>query len=283
MTTMTFLDLPLAQIDIPDDRARSYDAASAEALAAIIAAQGLMHPITVRQVGDRYSLVAGLHRYQAFRINGTEIIPARLSTAETDEAARLEEVMENLGRAELSALDRCQHLFELKQVWERMYPHTKRGGDRGNQYTGGKTQSLRFGTASSEIFGFAQANAEKIGLSKRAIEVAVKIWTNLAPTVRQQLVGTAVARKQTELKALSDLDPRKQQQVLDVILDPETEASNVAGALEALAGGVSEVSTEKRFKAVREAFGKLPDAALDMVVSAEADRVIASLKRLGHI
>lgn len=278
MTTMTFLDLPLAQIDIPDDRARSYDAASAEALAAIIAAQGLMHPITVRQVGDRYRLVAGLHRYQAFRINGAEIIPARLSTAETDEAARLEEVMENLGRAEISALDRCQHLFELKLVWEaeKARPLVEVLAEEG-----GKT----FPTPDDkpEIFGFARDVAEKVGLSKRAINLAVKIWTSLAPTVRQQLVGTAVARKQTELKALSELDPRKQQQVLDVILDPETEASNVAGALEALAGGVSEVSTEKRFKAVREAFGKLPDAALDMVVSAEADRVIASLKRLGHI
>ncbi|MEB3417583.1 ParB N-terminal domain-containing protein [Salipiger manganoxidans] len=277
MTTMTYLDLPLAQIDIPDDRARSYDAASAEALAAIIAAQGLMHPITVRQVGDRYRLVAGLHRYQAFRINGAEIIPARLSTAETDEAARLEEVMENLGRAELSALDRCQHLFELKCIYDAQHPGASQPGRRAN----GK--SFPISDDKAEVFGFAADTAEKVGLSKRAINLAVKIWTNLAPTVRQQLVGTAVARKQTELKALSELDPRKQQQVLDVILDPETEASNVAGAIEALAGGVSEVSTEKRFKAVREAFGKLPDAALDMVVSAEADRVIASLKRLGHI
>jgi len=40
-----------------------------------------------------------------------ETIAARVSDAETDDQARLQEVMENLGRNELIALDRC-HLFD---------------------------------------------------------------------------------------------------------------------------------------------------------------------------
>ena len=117
-----------------------------------------------------------------------------------------------------------------------------------------------------------------------SIRLAVKIWTGLYPAVRLRLRGTDLARKQTELKALSELPINKQIKVLDAIENPEQpEIGNVAQALAWLEGGVVEASTEKQFQSVRTAFSKLPDVAFDMVVAAEADRVIAALKRLGRI
>lgn len=189
------LELPLASIEVGTDRARELDPAWVEGLAGSIREQGLLQPIVVRPMGDGYRLVAGHHRLEAVRSLGHERITAVVSEAEDDDAARLAEVMENLGRAELIALDRCHHLYQLKQVWERMHPHTAHGK------ASPKTQSLRLSSDEGEIFGFARAHAEKIGLSKRSIEQAVKIWTTLVPTVRRQLVGTALATKQTELKA----------------------------------------------------------------------------------
>lgn len=123
------LEIPLASIEVGTDRARDLDPFWAEGLAAIIAAQGLTNPITVRQTETGYRLVTGLHRKAAFHILGRDMIPAHLSAASSDDEARLEEVMENLGRAELIALDRCHHLFDLKQVWERMHPQARHGGD----------------------------------------------------------------------------------------------------------------------------------------------------------
>lgn len=278
------LELPLASIEVGTDRARDLDPAWAEGLAGSIAAQGLMQPIVVRPLDGRYGLVAGLHRLEAFRLMGRETIPAVLHALFTEDEAKLAEVMENLARNELIALDRCHHLFELKQVWERLYPQAKHGGDRGNQHTGAKSQSLALGTDAPEIFGFARATSEKIGLSASTIKAAVKIWTTLVPTVRKRLRGTDLARKQTELKALSELPATKQVKVLDAILDDGLGlVGNVAQALAHLEGGVPEVATERQFQSVRTAFSKLPDAAFDMVVSAEAERVIASLKRLGRI
>ena len=113
------LYLPLDQIEVSSDRAKDFDPVWAEALAAIIAQQGLQHPIRVRLVGERYRLVAGRTRLEAYRLLNLPEIAATLSDAATDDAARLEEVMENLGRAELIALDRCHHLFDLKQVWDQ--------------------------------------------------------------------------------------------------------------------------------------------------------------------
>jgi len=88
-----------AQIDVPDDRARGFDPAWAAALAAMIAAQGLLQPILVRLLpGGRYALVAGLHRLRAFGLLGRASIPVHISAAGSDDAARLDEVRENLGR-----------------------------------------------------------------------------------------------------------------------------------------------------------------------------------------
>lgn len=278
MTSLSILDLPIRDIDVPADRARDYDETSALALAAVIAEQGLQHPIRVRRTGDRYQLVSGLRRLRAYELNRQTTIPATIASVDTDDAARLEEVMENLGREELIALDRCHHLYELKVVWERMYPQAQHGGDRKSV----NWQTLPLDPGAPEIFGFSEAAAEKIGLSARSIRLAVKIWQGLSPASRTRLAGTALATKQTELKALSEESPARQARILDLILGDEA-PENVQQALDFLDTGVAQNSTEKRFIAVSRTFAALDDATFDAVLSAHEERVIASLKRRGRI
>ncbi|MDF2141216.1 ParB N-terminal domain-containing protein [Paenirhodobacter sp. CAU 1674] len=265
-------------IDVPKNRARGFDAAAAEALAAIIAEQGLMHPIRVRPNGERFMLIAGLHRLEAHRINGAETIAATLSEASNDDEARLEEVMENLGRGELIALDRCQHLYELKVVYERMHPEAKHGGDRS------KSQSLALGSERPEIFGFAKATAAKIGLSQSAIKAAVKIWTDLTPASRLRLIGTNLARKQTELKALSEQKPAMQAKILELIESEEHPAvQNVAQAIAHLEGTLPVTAVERMVRTIRTGLKELPDASFDLLVAENEERILASLKRTGRI
>lgn len=283
---MNILELPLASIEVGTDRARDLEPAWAEALSVLIGEQGLQQPILVRAVEghpEKYRLIAGLHRLKAHELLGASTIPAYLSSAESDDAARLEEVMENLGRYELIALDRCHHLYELKQIWLRKYPQAARGGDRKSDKI--KGQTLPFDPDAPEIFNFADATAEKIGLSKRAINTAVKIWTGLAPQTRQRLRGTDLARKQTELKALSEIPtPRKQGEVLDAIFNEDLpDVGNVAQALEYLGGTIACDPIEKRFAAVSKTIADLDDETFDSVIAAHETRVIASLKRRGRI
>ncbi len=275
---MNILELPLTLIEVGTDRARELDPAWVDGLAGSIQLQGLMQPIVVRPHGEGYRLVAGLHRLHAFRSLGRDTIPATLSEADTDDGAKLAEVMENLARHELIALDRCRHLFDLKQVWERMYPETAHGR------ASTKSQTLALSTDTPEVFGFARANAEKIGLSASTIKAAVKIWQGLYPAVRSRLRGTDLARKQTELKALSELPINRQIKVLDAILDAELpDVGNVAQAVEYLDGGAAVDPLEKRFQSVSRSFSALDDTTFDSVISAHEDRVIASLKRRGRI
>ena len=276
-----FLELPLASIEVGTDRARPLDPNTVVGLAAIIEKQGLLQPVVVRKAGDNYQLVAGNHRLEAVRKLGWPKIPARLLQTANDDEAKLAEVMENLGRHELIALDRCHHLYELKQVWERLYPQSQHGGDRKSEAI--KWQSLPLGE-DAEVFGFSEANADKIGLSARTIRLAVKIYTGLVPTVRKRLVGTDTATKQTELKALSELSAQKQIKVLDAIQNDDLpEIGNVAQALAYLSGNVVCDPLEKRFATVSRSFGTLDDDTFDSVIAAHEDRVIQSLQRRGRI
>ena len=78
-------EIPLASIDVGNDRARDLDPAWAEALSVLIAEQDQLQPILVRPLGDgRYRLVAGLHRMEGVRLLGRETIPAVLSLATLD-------------------------------------------------------------------------------------------------------------------------------------------------------------------------------------------------------
>jgi len=279
MTFITAHEIPLDLIEVGTDRARDFEPAWAEGLAALIAVQGLLQPIIVRPIGatGKYQLVAGLHRTEACRLMGRLTIPAVLSVAASDDEARLEEVMENLGRYELIALDRCRHLYELKQIHERKYPQTKHG-------KASKSPSRALSSDVPEVFGFAKATAEKIGLSQTRIKEAVKVWTELVPSVRAKLSGSDLARKMTELKALSQLSAPHQIKVTDLILSGDYPGiQNVAAALVQLEGGVQSIGDEKRLNALRIGIKDLPEPVFDRLVSENAERMIAALKRTGHI
>lgn len=238
--TAEITDINLSEIDIPEDRVRSFDPDEAAGLAATIAEIGLQHPIRLRAVGNRFRLVAGCKRLEAVRLLGWKAIPYTLSSATNDDKARIEEVLENLARPKLVKLDRYRHLYELKVAYERLHPEAQRGGDRGNQFTGGKLQTLEFVPDEAEqtqIFGFTRVNAEKIGLSQSAIFAAVKIWKDLSVASRQRCAGTWLADHQAGLKQLSEQSHTDQAKVLDILFGEKPQATNVPNALTILETG----------------------------------------------
>jgi ParB family chromosome partitioning protein len=282
MTDQTSFDLPLTQIVIPNDRTRALDPVWAEGLAALMKAQGQINPISVRKINDgAYVLVSGLHRHAGAMLNGATTIRCTLSAAATDAEARIEEVMENLGRHELNALDRCHHLYELKKAYEEAYPQTKKGGDRKSEKI--KTQSLRFDPDAEEpqVFGFAKATADQIGLSQRSIQMAVKIWSGLTTESQYRLQGTPFARKQSDLALLSAQIPRIQDRVLNILLADEPEYHSIADAVALVTKGHVPEDTAKRFRALNVNLRKLPDPDFDRLLLENEERVIASLKRQG--
>lgn len=284
MTEQSSFDLPLGEIVIPNDRTRAMDPVWAEALGQLMKVQGQISPITVRKVTNgAYSLVTGLHRYGGAMANGSATIRCELSGATTDDEARLEEVMENLGRHELNALDRCHHLFALKDVYERMYPEAKHGGDRKSAAIKGPSWSLDAEGNPIQLFGFANATAEQIGLSPTAIKRCVAIWKGLADESRARLPGTKYAEKQSELKLLSAQTKVLQPRLLDLILGEEPRYHCVQDALDFITKARVTSDTERRYAVVNTGVSKLPDPDFERLVLDFQDRIVATLKRQGCI
>jgi ParB/RepB/Spo0J family partition protein len=105
-------EIPLGWIVPSPHNPRTHipDSALSE-LADSIRERGVLQPLRVRRLaepaegGELYELVAGERRWHAARIAGLTSVPVVLSTAQTEAEVRLEQLVENLQRADLSPLE----------------------------------------------------------------------------------------------------------------------------------------------------------------------------------
>lgn len=107
--------LYVENIKVPEHRARGLDEAAVAHLAESMTRLGLQTPLTVRQDDEWPTLVAGLHRLKAAERLGWEKV--EVIYLEGDERdARLWEISENLHRADLSAIERAEHIDEWRRL-----------------------------------------------------------------------------------------------------------------------------------------------------------------------
>jgi ParB family chromosome partitioning protein len=101
------LELPIDQVDIGPNVRVSVEAI--DELAASIAAHGVLQPIKVRPEGGRWVVVWGQRRLLASRQAGLERIPAIVADhADPADQIAIEQLVENLHRADLPPLDRAR-------------------------------------------------------------------------------------------------------------------------------------------------------------------------------
>jgi ParB-like chromosome segregation protein Spo0J len=152
---------------------RGVDPEKVKSLAASMAKIGLRTPITVRRIkkglGRVLALVAGRHRLEAARTLGWQHIDAFIMEG-NDNDARMWQLMENLYRADLTPLQRAEHVAELVQL--------VRGGEKGGQlaHPGGQQPHDRGISRAAKILGFTREEVRRseaiAGISEEAKEKA---------------------------------------------------------------------------------------------------------------
>jgi ParB family transcriptional regulator, chromosome partitioning protein len=86
---------------------KQFDEDDLESLSASIKTHGVLQPLVVRQVGDRYQLIAGERRLRAARAAGLPAVPVRLvdfNDQQVVEAA----LIENIQRSDLNPIEKAQ-------------------------------------------------------------------------------------------------------------------------------------------------------------------------------
>ena len=98
----TRLTVSITQIDTNADQPRkTFDSEGLAGLADSIAANGLLQPILVRKVGDRYEIIAGERRFRASKLAGLSEIPVIITDADDLAAAKFA-LIENIQREDLN-------------------------------------------------------------------------------------------------------------------------------------------------------------------------------------
>lgn len=93
---------------------KSFNQAALEELAGSIKNHGLMQPITVREIGDSYQLIAGERRLKASKLIGLEEIPAVIIEVSNQDSAVLA-LIENLQREDLNFIEESQAYYDIMQ------------------------------------------------------------------------------------------------------------------------------------------------------------------------
>jgi ParB family chromosome partitioning protein len=212
----------------PQPRLRRLNGEKVQALVQSIQEIGVQSPISLRahpvmeatpcnHNGKLYSVVAGEHRLEACRRLGWKDIPAFIIDLD-DAHCQLWEIDENLVRAELTQLERAEHIRVRKIVYERIHPETKHGGDHGNQYTGGKPrQDPNSGSCQCPPC-FIDDTAEKTGMSRAAVAQAVHRAEAIDPEVKDAIRDTPeIADKGVELDALAAVEPEEQKAAVEAV------------------------------------------------------------------
>lgn len=99
----------------PDQPRRTFDDAKLTELAVSIRREGILQPIAVRydQDADRYVILHGERRWRASRLAGLVSIPAVVRDVPRDRRL-IQQLMENIVRDDLNAVDRAAALRALK-------------------------------------------------------------------------------------------------------------------------------------------------------------------------
>lgn len=106
---------------------KHFDGEALEGLAQSIKTYGIVQPIIVRQIGERYSIIAGERRYRAARIAGLKAVPVVVKEYSDTELMEVS-LVENLQREDLNPIEEAQamqllmteHALTQEELSERL-------------------------------------------------------------------------------------------------------------------------------------------------------------------
>lgn len=193
-----------------NDRKRKLNADKVAELAESILLLGLLEPILVAQNGDKYTLLAGLHRLEAAKLLGWKTIEAALYQGDELEC-ELVEIDENLINNDLTVLEQGEHIQRRNEILEAMGRRAERGDNRFTTDRGGTMPPLK---TTDDI-------AKEVGLSKTSAKRRVQIARDIVPAVKELIRDTPIADSTTQLLELARMKPDDQLEVAKQSIDGE--------------------------------------------------------------
>ncbi|MEW6711714.1 MAG: ParB/RepB/Spo0J family partition protein [Candidatus Riflebacteria bacterium] len=113
ISSMQFRLLPLDEVyPNPDQPRKVFEKQALQELAQSIRENGVLQPILVRQIGERFQIVSGERRYRASRLAGLKYIPAVVRKL-NEEQTLLAGLIENIQRQDLNPVEEARTLRDI--------------------------------------------------------------------------------------------------------------------------------------------------------------------------
>jgi ParB/Sulfiredoxin domain len=202
------------------NRKRGVENENVSRLAESIASVGLLNPIVVRSTNGRplddecprtpVVLVAGLHRLEALKKLGQEVVECRI-ISDDELQAELMEIDENLCRAELTPAQEAASIAHRKEIYLILHPDTAAGRPQ----AAGMNAKLGRGDVSAKMSPtFTKATAAASGKTRRSVERAATRGAAISPESLKKIVGTSLD-KGAELDALAKMSADRRADLID--------------------------------------------------------------------
>lgn len=215
-----YRDIPIASIHV-GPRLRKLRPDKVLALTESIKTVGLHNPISVTEepVGEdgdqRFELVFGNHRRQACADLGWPTIPARVLDLNSI-TRQLVEIDENLCRAELTALERAEHLFRRKELYEELHPETRQ--HVAGAVAANAARAKSDATDKLSVASFAADTADKTGFTDRTIRREISRAKKIDQAVRDLIRDDLkIADSGSELDALAKMKLEDQSHAVHLV------------------------------------------------------------------
>lgn len=193
-----FAEIPVAQIEPnPHQPRKAIEPAALAELAESIRAEGLLQPIVVRKVGEKYQLIAGERRWRAHQHLKAKTIPARIVTA-TDASSAAIALIENMQREDLNPMEEA---FGYASLIRDFNLTQELAAERVGKARASVANALRLLQLDAETQGF---------LSKKLISVGhAKVLLGLENAAERQLLARRAIEEGLSVRVLEQLVQRR--------------------------------------------------------------------------
>ena len=195
---MQLVEFPMADIHVEGNDRKVFEEREIVSLAASIAENGLIHPITIRPDG---TLVAGERRYRAVRHLKWPSIPALVRDGGDEEASRLK-LIENINRVDLNPIEEANAYASRMQAFDLTEEQVAAWANKTPQLVRSRLALLTLREdiqhmVATKNLGHSQA-AELVGLDVNRQGIMMKWFQSLdsIPTVAVVRERAAVLRGQ---------------------------------------------------------------------------------------
>ena len=224
-------------------RLRSTNEENIQQIAESIGEIGLINPISIDSDNN---LIAGFHRLQAHKLLGLKEIPAIISS-QKELQARLQEIDENLKRAELTSIEKSAHIEERENILKQLDKLAVKGDNRFSSIDK-STQRKR---------------ATEIGMSRRNYQYHKEL-ENLHPEVRDLLNDSPYASKLMDLVMLAREEDEIQLKVANALITGRSHSIKRALVMEKTK--VNRIASPyiEGMPDFKERYGELPKSIMHM-------------------